>query len=302
MHLLITLFQLHSFCCVVDEGSFRSAAEKLFVSQPSVSQHIASLETHFSVTLFNRQKRKIRLTPEGRLLYSAAKEILDRLQDVESRISSLQSLEKGTLMIGCSDYAGTAIIPAVTGRFALSFPSINISVATGNWRDLEGRLIRNEIELVVHERKLDENMNPDILSHSIGTEDLVFVASHLLPIKSDPLSPGDVEALPLISYSRGNSLNTYLNDYAMRRQVHFRSRVEAGSMEMAGHLAACGVGVALVTRSFAADTRYFHSLRILDMTGEPPASIERLAMYHRTQGLTYAGWEMLKLLENRATG
>nr|HPI99013.1 LysR family transcriptional regulator [Synergistales bacterium] len=72
---MITLFQLFSFCTVVEEGSFRSAAEKMYISQPSVSQHISNLEKYFNVSLFDRQKRKIRVTPEGRLLYDVAREI-----------------------------------------------------------------------------------------------------------------------------------------------------------------------------------------------------------------------------------
>ena len=110
---MITLFQLSSFCTVAEEGSFSAAAEKMHISQPSVSQHIASLENHFDVRLFNRQKRRIRLTPEGRLLYTTAREILDRLDEVSQRMTALKSLEKGTLRVGYTPGVDAGVGPAL---------------------------------------------------------------------------------------------------------------------------------------------------------------------------------------------
>ncbi|WP_414631815.1 LysR family transcriptional regulator, partial [Aminobacterium sp. UBA5277] len=59
----MTLNQLRVFCATVEEGSFRRAGEKLFLSQPSVSQYIAALEKNYDVKLFNRRGRSFAVTP-----------------------------------------------------------------------------------------------------------------------------------------------------------------------------------------------------------------------------------------------
>lgn len=294
---MITLFQLHSFCCVVEEGSFRGAADRLFVSQPSVSQHIASLEAHFSVRLFNRQKRRVRLTPEGRLLYTTAREILDRIEGLEDRITNLQSLESGTLVIGCSPYTGGNILPQALGKFAASFPAVNISLISGDMKTLASKLKRNDIELLVLERNLTEMIDPEIIWHPIGHEELVFAASHEIPLPMKPLSIPELAKARLITYAASNALNAYLEDFAIRNQTRFTGRFDVDNMEIAGKLAAGGSGIAFLTRSAAESSIYSGDLSILEVTAEPPARLEILAMYHRTHGLTYPGWEMLKLLE-----
>jgi len=233
---LITLFQLHSFCCVVEEGSFRAAAERLFVSQPSVSQHIACLEAHFNVSLFNRQKRRVRLTPEGRLLYATAKDILDKIEDLGGRITSLQSLESGTLFIGCSQYTGGNTVPPVLGRFAASFPAVNISLVTGDLKTLEAKLKRNDVELLISERNLTEIIDPEIICHPIGYEELVFAASRDISLPLEPFSASKLEEIMIISYSGSNALNAYLDDFANRNQTRFAGRLVVDSMDIAVNL------------------------------------------------------------------
>ncbi len=215
---MITLFQLNTFCCVVEEGSFRSAAERLFVSQPSVSQHIAVLEDHFSVRLFNRQKRRIRLTPEGRLLYTTAKEILNNLDDVARRITSLQTLETGTLKIGCSPFAAHFCFPG-PGRFRQVFPSITVSMISGNWEKLIEVLKDNEVELVISERRINVPINPEITFHPVGEDDLCFAASPRLLADRIEISPEEAASFPFITFSENCNLSSYLDDFAIQNQM-----------------------------------------------------------------------------------
>lgn len=295
---MITLFQLNTFCCVVEEGSFRSAAERLFVSQPSVSQHIAVLEDHFSVRLFNRQKRRIRLTPEGRLLYTTAKEILNNLDDVARRITSLQTLETGTLKIGCSPFAATSLLPRVLGDFDRSFPSITVSMISGNWEKLIEVLKDNEVELVISERRINVPINPEITFHPVGEDDLCFAASPRLLADRIEISPEEATSFPFITFSENCNLSSYLDDFAIQNQVPLNTGLVVDCIFAAGNMASEGLGVAFLPESFAGAFQKEKKLNIISVAGSKPAPLEILAMYHRTHGLTYAGWEMLKIVEN----
>ncbi|HPJ47362.1 MAG TPA: LysR family transcriptional regulator [Synergistales bacterium] len=296
---MITLFQLNTFCCVVEEGSFRSAAERLFVSQPSVSQHIASLESHFGVRLFNRQKRRIRLTPEGRLLYTTAKEILGSLEDVKDRITNLQAMETGTLKLGCSPFASASLLPGVLRAFDGSFPSIRISLISGDWDFLLDLLKDNKAELVISERRLNVTIDPEITFHSIGEEKLCFVASPRVVGEKDEISPEEASSIPFITFSPDNNLCSYLDDLAIQNQIPFRSGLVVNRLLSAGNLAAEGLGAAFLPESFALSFSRKRHLKVFRIAGSRQATFEILAMYHRTHGLTYAGWELLKIFENR---
>ena len=107
----MNLHQLRIFCAVVEEGSFRQAAEKLFLSQPSVSQHVASLEKDHSIRLFERKGRTISLTPEGRALYVLASDLLRQADEIPARFRDMQALRSGRLETGVSPFAGYYILP-----------------------------------------------------------------------------------------------------------------------------------------------------------------------------------------------
>ena len=78
----MNLHQLRIFCTIVEEGSFRQAAEKLFLSQPSVSQQVAALEKSYDVRLFERKGRSVSLTPEGRALHVLASDLLRQADEI----------------------------------------------------------------------------------------------------------------------------------------------------------------------------------------------------------------------------
>lgn len=95
----VNLERLRVFRTIVEEGSFRRAAERLFLSQPSVSQNIAALEREYDVRLFERKGRTIALTLEGRALHVLASDLLRKADDIPLRFREMQMLKYGKLAI-----------------------------------------------------------------------------------------------------------------------------------------------------------------------------------------------------------
>ncbi|MFP4481204.1 MAG: LysR family transcriptional regulator [Thermovirgaceae bacterium] len=296
---MVTLFQLNSFCTVADEGSFSAAAEKMYISQPSVSQHIASLEEHFGVQLFNRRKRRIRLTPEGRLLYTAAREILGRLNEVTERMESLRSLETGALNVGYTPGMDTGPVAGVFSEYARAFPGVRLRLVCANTSGLVDRLRNGDLELALAERNLQSPAETDISSHVIGIQRLVFVAPAETPLPEESLSPGDLQVMPFVFWSEDAPFSAYLEDFSLRHQIRLDVRARAATPMAVIRLVADGIGVGLVPEASAADGIESGYLRLLPFDYDRPITIETLALFHHIQGLTYAGWEMLRLLEKR---
>ena len=296
---MITLFQIQTFCEVVENGTFRAAADKLYISQPSVSQHIANLEKHLSVRLFDRKKKKVRLTPEGRIFYTTAKEVLKQLDEVKNRINELRSLEAGTLKIGCSTYVDSLLLSNILPEFAVRYPGVSISTIMGNNRELVKLLQSSEIELLLVERTRDFLPQNEMSSKVIATEKLAFVASYEIAHSKDLLFPKDLENYPFIGWHQSSCLSSYLSDFEVQNQLHLKHKIIVSSIETARELAIKGLGVALLNlRTVQEDIRN-GSLCKLEVKCSYPLELDILALFHQTQGLTYAGWEMLKFLEEK---
>ncbi|HPI99169.1 MAG TPA: LysR family transcriptional regulator, partial [Synergistales bacterium] len=291
------LFQLFSFCTVVEEGSFRSAAEKMYISQPSVSQHISNLEQYFNVSLFNRQKRKIRVTPEGRLLYDVAREILERLDQVKEQITEIRSFSHGNISLGCSNYAGKYILPPIISEYMETFPGVRISIHTGTWSDLVSALKRNEIELALAERELRLNFDTNVRFHCIGQDDLVFISSPEHPLAGERFPAELLVENMVINYSYGSFLSTYFEDFLLQHQLKTSRTIDVDNFEIAKDLVIKGIGISLASRLSIKHELEENTLTILDIEDVKDFNFEIFAMYHTTLGLSYAGWELLKLFQ-----
>ena len=145
----MNLHQLRIFCAVVNEGSFRQAAEKLFLSQPSVSQQVAALEKDHNLLLFERRGRSISITPEGRALYVLASDLIRQADEIPSRFRDMRSLRSGELKIGASTFAGCHILPGPVREFHGLFPAVSLTLSSGGSGAILADLRKGGAELAV---------------------------------------------------------------------------------------------------------------------------------------------------------
>lgn len=294
---MITLYQLESFCNIVEEGSFRGAAEKLFISQPSISQHIASLEKYFGTELFIRQGRKVKLTPEGRLLYASAKEITGKIDNLNRRFKDLKNLRYGELKIGCSAFTGNYILPEPLRIFRRNFPHINISVSSGGTEELTRSLERGDIELFVTGKDFNLAVKPCFAGKTIKTDELIFVTTKENHLANKTVTAKALEENPFIVFSNKNPMNSYLRDFLLRHQLSPSDIIEVDNLEIGKKLALQGLGILLTGRIAVKEELEEGNLCRIYQEEKEKLTWEIECMYHRDRGLSYAGWEMLKIME-----
>ena len=131
-----TLDQLKILQTISLEGSFRKAAEKLYISQPAVSLQIQSLEKQLNVPIFYRDKRKARLTETGQLLLNYCERILSLCEETCRALDELQTLQSGVLTIGASQTTGTYLMPRLIGIFRHKYPQISIELQVHSTRQI----------------------------------------------------------------------------------------------------------------------------------------------------------------------
>jgi DNA-binding transcriptional LysR family regulator len=171
------LRKLEVFCKVVELKSFTRSAEAVLLSQPTVSEHIRSLEEELGQKLLDRSGREVEPTPVGRLLYNYAVRIL-RLQQ-----SAMQAIEQyggklvGRIMIGSGTIPGTYILPEIISRFRGRYPSIRATLKIAGSQLIASEVLGGQLEIGVVGAKWNEK-GLEWLEHFSDSLTLVVHSGH----------------------------------------------------------------------------------------------------------------------------
>ena len=121
---MLDAHQLNIFLIAAETLNFTQAAQILHMSQPSVSQHIKSLEQHFDMPLFERTGRQIHLSDAGEALIPLAREMVAQSVHIEEEMASLNGEVFGHLKVGCSTTPGKYVLPQLLARFHNKYPLV----------------------------------------------------------------------------------------------------------------------------------------------------------------------------------
>ncbi len=124
---MLDAHQLNIFLAAAETLSFTQAAQVLHMSQPSVSQHIKSLEQHFDAALFERAGRQLRLSDVGEALVPLARDMVNQSIHIEEAIASLSGEVFGHLKVGCSTTPGKYVLPQLLARFHNKYPAVKVT-------------------------------------------------------------------------------------------------------------------------------------------------------------------------------
>ncbi len=143
---------------VYREGSISKAAQKLFISQPSLSVMIQRIEEEVGVPLFDRTSKPIRLTEAGQEYIKATEEILHIEKAFENYLEASNQLQTGSLTIGSNQLLSSLVLPRYIGQFIAQYPNIRLNLVDDNSVVLENMAISGALDLVLDNHPLDRNV------------------------------------------------------------------------------------------------------------------------------------------------
>ncbi|MDA8164758.1 MAG: selenium metabolism-associated LysR family transcriptional regulator [Desulfobacteraceae bacterium] len=143
------LHRLEVFCRVVELKSFTKAAEAVYLSQPTVSEHLRSLEEMVGQKLVDRLGREVLPTPAGQILYRYALQLLQLRQEATQALQQFSGTLAGHLTLGASTIPGTYILPALIGTFKARYPDIQTTLRIANSRLTAEGVLNGELEMGV---------------------------------------------------------------------------------------------------------------------------------------------------------
>ena len=141
--------QLSTFCTVVSEGSMTAAAEKLFLTQPAVSQQIRNLEEEINCELLVRGVRKVKPTLQGQLLYDYARKILQLNHQAEVALQAMSTELIGSIRLGTLNSLGLYLLSPIIGLFLKHNSKLNFKLNYGSTPSLMEELHNDEIDLAI---------------------------------------------------------------------------------------------------------------------------------------------------------
>lgn len=129
------------------EKNMRKASERLFVSQPALSQRLQSIEKNWNTKIFIRTQKGLLITPAGEKIVEFAEEVLAKEAKVREDITSLDKEVYGTLKIAVATIIGQYWLPKVLKRFIQKYPNAKVSLVTGWSSDIVKSLYEDEVHL-----------------------------------------------------------------------------------------------------------------------------------------------------------
>ena len=141
------LRQLEYFQAAGRLSNITAAADRLHVSQPSVTTGIKSLENELGVKLLDRSRKRISLTSEGRIFLQRADDILALVSDAIAQMNDLRLVQVGTIRIGITPMMGAALFPSALANFQKEYPNVRMAVAEEGSLSIASQLEKGELDI-----------------------------------------------------------------------------------------------------------------------------------------------------------
>ena len=143
----VDLLQLEHFLAVIDERTFTRAAERVFRTQPALSQSIKKLEEKLGIPLFAREANDVAVTEAGKVLAVYARKMLKLRDEATRSIAQLQNLERGTLSIAAHESAAVYLLPSPLLHFVRRFPEVKVFIYRGRLDEIPRRVLDREVQI-----------------------------------------------------------------------------------------------------------------------------------------------------------
>lgn len=178
---------------LAEERKFSKAAQRLYISQPALSQYIQKLEKQIGMQLFDRSTSPFTLTPAGELYVEAAKHSKRDQWELDKKISDLSGLKLGKLRIGTSAFRASCMLPDSIRMFGEKYPGVKLEICTDQVDVLVKKLIESEIDMCVVSDCFDPDLF-DVQELTTETHYLAVPKSHRINKvwEKDQLTPDDI--------------------------------------------------------------------------------------------------------------
>ncbi|MBN2106395.1 MAG: LysR family transcriptional regulator [Deltaproteobacteria bacterium] len=271
---MLDTHRLKIFLKIAELKSFSRAANELYLTQPTVSQHIAALEQFVGLPLFDRADRDITLTKAGELLYTYARQIITLQEEAVQALDHFKGRKSGNLVIGASTIPGEYVLPPLLGDFKKLYPDIHITMRIADTAVIVQELLSRNLELgIVGGRIKDEHLQ---YAKCADDEQVLIVPRRHRWWGKKEVTLEELAREPLVMREKGSgsrmSMEINLREAGMNPGQLLVS-AEMGSTAALKHAVRSGVGAAFISRRAVVDEVAHGLLRVITVAGHTFARV-----------------------------
>ncbi len=289
---------LETFCRIAGLKSFSKAAEDLFLTQPTVSGHILSLEQSLSLRLFDRTSKGVHLTKAGKVFLEYASKTLSARKDLLNVLSEFSEGIRGDLSLGASTIPGEYLLPKLIGHFRRDHPRAVLSLKIADTKEIVQYVLEDGVEFGIIGAKLS---HPSLHYEKYAEDEIIVVGppDHPLALRKR-VSLEELSREPWIIREEGSGTQI-ASEEALRKMgkslKQFNVVMEMGSTSSVKEAVKAGLGLAFISRRATGDEVGQGVLSRIDARGIDPIFRQIYIVSHRGRTLSPMGVEFLRFLK-----
>jgi DNA-binding transcriptional LysR family regulator len=246
------IHHLRVFSSVYKNRSFSKAAEELYLTQPTISDHIRALEEELNCKLFDRLSRKIIPTREAVLLIVKAQEIIDKLDGFKDSLGEFRKDLTGHIIIGASTIPGTYILPSVTASFRKDHPSVLFEIAVSDTRGIIEKIAEHNLLIGIVGAKLSARQ----VKYTPFLDDELIVIAPRSFTKKRNMDLREIIGFPMVMREQGSGTRREFETILGKAGIEPAQLNIAGifgSTDAVKHAVKEGMGISVVSRRSVID-------------------------------------------------
>ncbi|MDA1475857.1 LysR family transcriptional regulator [Bacillus changyiensis] len=268
---------LKTFVTLAEVKNFTKTAERLLVSQPSVSIHIKNLEKELQTTLFERSPKNLKITPTGEILYDRAKQMISIYEQTKQDILDHHNTIKGELKIGASFTIGEYVLPALLFNLQKDYPELELQIVIGNTEEIVESVRLYEVDIGLIEGQTNDK---DLSVHPFMQDELFITAStsHVLSNQKE-VTIADLHNQIWVTRELGSGTREYLDHVIRSNGLKVKSFLTISSNQAIKETLMTGIGLSLLSGSVIARDIQHGTLSIISLKNQS---------FHRTFSYIYS--------------
>lgn len=261
--------QFEIFVKIVELKSFSRAAEAVYLTQPTLSGHIKSLEEELGLKLLDRLGREIVPTKAGSLLYEYARRMMALMDEARQALDQLMGRMKGEVVVGGSTIPGEYLLPGIIGRFREKYPEITVVLRIGDTSEIINKVLDGECEIGIVGFKCDDSR---LECRDFVKDELILITGPDYPLpKKGRMTAPELGAVPFVMRERGSGSRMTIEKRLLEMGVEpggINIVAEMGSTEAVKQAVKAGLGFSIVSSMAVAEDLRHKTLKAIPFRGK----------------------------------
>lgn len=291
------IHQLRVFIAVFKNRSFSKASQELYLTQPTISEHIKGLEEELKVKLFDRVGRSVIPTRDAEILFEEALEIVDKVEKLRESLDQIRKAPSGNIIVGASSIPGTYILPKIIPEFRKEYPEVSLNISISDSKNVINDLLNGQILIGIVGTKFFSN---PIELIPFMNDDLVLADSNF--IKKDEIIPENLYDYPFILREEGSGTRKEMERWLNQMKIKIeklKAVCTLSSTDAVKEAIKNGIGVSILSLHSIKDELESKKIRTVRISGWEMRRTFYLTI-HKKRTLPFIYQLFLDFLKNKA--